>query len=96
MHHEIVGNCIEGDGLEQFDGARSTGNDVVEDKKVASLEENVSLTSLNSNNEEVVLAFDFLQCHTVEVVNGVSKPVEVFRVEDCLVPDEGVDDEGLK
>ncbi|KAI3769838.1 hypothetical protein L6452_00952 [Arctium lappa] len=89
---EVVRDCNEGNSLKQIDDYRSPG---LVDKFDDALDEVVgSLIALISKSKQVVLAFDSLQCNTVKVVDGVSKSVEVFRVEDCFVPDEVVDDEG--
>ncbi|KAI3745560.1 hypothetical protein L6452_07960 [Arctium lappa] len=50
---------------------------------------------LSSKSKEVVLAFDSLQCNPVGVVDGASKSVDVYCVEDCFVPDEDVADEDV-
>ncbi|KAI3772524.1 hypothetical protein L6452_03710 [Arctium lappa] len=91
---EFVGNCSDGDGLKYIDECRSTVVDVAEGKSDVDLGEDLAtLISLTSNKKEVVLVFDSLQCNTVEVVDGVLKPIEVFHAEECFVPDVVVDNE---
>ncbi|KAI3667009.1 hypothetical protein L6452_42051 [Arctium lappa] len=86
---DIAGNCIQGIGWELDDGCRSTDADVVGNNREIAISEVLGvLPASTSNSKDVVLAFDSLQCSNVEVVDGVSKPVEVYRVEDCFVPDE--------
>ncbi|KAI3673149.1 hypothetical protein L6452_39265 [Arctium lappa] len=90
-HREVAGNCIGGGEVNDINVCRSavTGNG--DDKADYAVDDDGrSLSELGSKGEEVVLAFDSLHCNTVD---GVSKSVEVFRVEGCFVPDEVVVDE---
>ncbi|KAI3669372.1 hypothetical protein L6452_40606 [Arctium lappa] len=81
IQSEFVGNCSDCYGLKYIDECHSTAVDVEGKSDVNLGEDLATLISLTYNKKEVVLAFDSVQCNTVEVVDGVSKPVEVFHVE---------------
>ncbi|KAI3698033.1 hypothetical protein L6452_31143 [Arctium lappa] len=93
--YEVADDCVVGDGLKDSGAGPSTESVGVEDNSDGAGGDVVgSLSCLSSKGKHVVLVFDSLQCNTVDVVDGVSKPVEVFRVKDCFVEDEVIDDEG--
>ncbi|KAI3734412.1 hypothetical protein L6452_13880 [Arctium lappa] len=86
--YEIAGKCIQGVGMDRIDDCRSSDVDVVGNNPDLAISEEVSVMfASTSSSKDVVLAFDSLQCSTVEVVDGVSKPVDVYRVDGCFVPD---------
>ncbi|KAI3718877.1 hypothetical protein L6452_19762 [Arctium lappa] len=52
-----------------------------------------SFSPLESGNDDVVLAFDSMQCNSCHVVVGITESEDCFRAEDCFVPDVEVNDE---
>ncbi|KAI3773058.1 hypothetical protein L6452_04256 [Arctium lappa] len=75
---EIAGKCIQGVGMDRIDDCRSSNVDVVGKNPDLAISEKVSVSASTSSSKDVVLPFDSLQCSTVEVVDGVSKPVDVY------------------
>ncbi|KAI3735477.1 hypothetical protein L6452_14976 [Arctium lappa] len=53
-----------------------------------------SFSPLESDNDDVVLAFDSMQCNSSHAVVGIIEFEDCFRAEDCFVPDVEVNDEG--
>ncbi|KAI3735250.1 hypothetical protein L6452_14742 [Arctium lappa] len=77
--NEFHGSTERGDAPENYFGAEDDDRD--------------SLMLTQPENNDVMMAFDSLKCNPGESGDG-SGSVDFVRVEDCFVPDEGVDDEG--
>ncbi|KAI3771482.1 hypothetical protein L6452_02647 [Arctium lappa] len=84
-------NCIDGVSLHHSEECRA--ENVVDNQSICddAIGEVRRMHSGSDATKEVVLAFDSLKCSIVEVLDGASKSVEFFRVDDCFVNDEFVD-----
>ncbi|KAI3707277.1 hypothetical protein L6452_25652 [Arctium lappa] len=82
------GNGVRGIG----DGDLCVSGDVLleESQNLVGADEDLdaSFSSLASNNDEVVLAFDSMKCDSSRVVAGVLDSLDCFCVEECFVPNE--------
>ncbi|KAI3672900.1 hypothetical protein L6452_39000 [Arctium lappa] len=77
--NEFPGSAERGDALGNYSGAEDDDRD--------------SFMTMQSENNDVIMAFESLKCNRGESGDGVSGSIDFVRVEDCFVPDEGVDDE---